>query len=291
MKPAAFRHFAPTRVEDAIALLAEHGADAKVLAGGQSLVPAMNFRLGRFPVLVDLNRVADLAYIHDDGERIRLGAMTRQRDIELSPVVRDKVPLLRQATLRVSHLPIRTRGTVGGSCAHADPASEYPAVMLALDARFTIRGPQGTRQVPAANFFRGYFETAVESGELLVEIDLPAASPGQRFAFDEVSRRKGDFAIVGIAVALTLAGGRMAGVRITGCGIGAGPMRLEAAERVLEGRSPAPALLREAAQAASGAVDPQDDLHASADYRRRLVITLVERVVAAAADGRTPSHA
>jgi carbon-monoxide dehydrogenase medium subunit len=283
VKPAAFSHFAPARVEEALALLARHGADAKVLAGGQSLVPAMNFRLGRFSVLVDLNRIVDLAYIRADAGRVRFGAMTRQRDIELSPIVREQVPLLLQATRRVSHLPIRSRGTVGGSCAHADPASEYPAVMLALGARFTIRGPGGMRAVAAADFFRGYFETAVEPGEILVEIDVPAALPGQRFAFDEVSRRKGDFAIVGIAAATTLHDGRMADVRITGCGIGAGPVRLDAAERVLEGQMPTPAGLREAAQAAAQSVDPQDDLHASADYRRRLVRTLVERVVSAAA--------
>jgi CO/xanthine dehydrogenase FAD-binding subunit len=283
VKPAAFTHFAPVRVDEALALLAQHGADAKVLAGGQSLVPAMNFRLGRFSVLVDLNRIADLAYIRTEAGRVHFGAMTRQRDIELSPIVREQVPLLLQATRRVSHLPIRSRGTVGGSCAHADPASEYPAVMLALGARFTIRSPAGTRQVAAADFFRGFFETAVEPGEILVEIDVPAALPGQRFAFDEVSRRKGDFAIVGIAAATTLRDGRIAEARLTGCGIGAGPVRLAAAERVLEGRVPTPALMREAAQCAAGSVEAQHDLHASADYRRRLVLTLVERVVAAAA--------
>jgi carbon-monoxide dehydrogenase medium subunit len=291
VKPAIFSHFAPTRVEDALALLAEHGLDAKVLAGGQSLVPAMNFRLGRFAVLVDLNKIAELAYIRDDGARVRFGAMTRQRDVELSPIVRDKVPLLLQATHRVSHLPIRTRGTVGGSCAHADPASEYPAVMLALDAVFTIRGSAGTRRVAAAEFFHGFFETAVEPGEILVEIDVPAALPGQRFAFDEVSRRKGDFAIVGIASALTVRDGRIVTARLTGCGIGAGPVRLADAERVLEGRVAEPALIREAAAAAARGVDPQDDLHATADYRRRLVMTLVERVVGrtALASGHQPA--
>jgi carbon-monoxide dehydrogenase medium subunit len=291
VKPAIFSHFAPTRVEDALALLAEHGLDAKVLAGGQSLVPAMNFRLGRFAVLVDLNKIAELAYIRDDGARVRFGAMTRQRDVELSPIVRDKVPLLLQATHRVSHLPIRTRGTVGGSCAHADPASEYPAVMLALDAVFTIRGSAGTRRVAAAEFFHGFFETAVEPGEILVEIDVPAALPGQRFAFDEVSRRKGDFAIVGIASALTVRDGRIVTARLTGCGIGAGPVRLADAERVLEGRVAEPALICEAAAAAARGVDPQDDLHATADYRRRLVMTLVERVVGrtALASGHQPA--
>jgi carbon-monoxide dehydrogenase medium subunit len=291
LKPAAFIHFAPKRVDDALALLAEHGPDAKLLAGGQSLVPAMNFRLGRFAVLVDLNGIPELAYIREDSGRVRFGAMTRQRDIELSPIVRDKVPLLLQATQRVSHLPIRTRGTIGGSCAHADPASEYPAVMLALDGQFSVRSSSGVKRVSAADFFQGLFTTAVEPGEILVEIDVPAALPGQHFAFDEVSRRKGDFALVGIAVAVTLQGGRISGARVTACGIGAGPVRLVDAERVLEGRLAEPTLLREAAHAAARSIDPPDDLHASADYRRRLVVTLVERVAGQATSAANRNQA
>jgi carbon-monoxide dehydrogenase medium subunit len=283
VKPAAFSHFAPTELADALELLARHADTAKVLAGGQSLVPALNFRLGHFPVLVDLNRIEALAYIRADGPVLRIGAMTRQRDIETSPLVRDHAPLLAEATLMVSHLPIRSRGTIGGSLAHADPSSEYPAVMLTLDAVMVIESQAGTRRVAAADFFHGFFETAIAPGEILVEVEIPIARSGQRFAFDEVSRRRGDFAIVGIAAALTLQQQRIVAARVTGCGVGAGPVRLAEAEARLAGRDATPALFREAGAVAAAAVDPQSDLHATAAYRRKLVATLVERVLTRAA--------
>jgi carbon-monoxide dehydrogenase medium subunit len=211
--------------------------------------------------------------------------MTRQRDIETSPLVLQHAPLLVQATLMVSHLPIRSRGTIGGSLAHADPASEYPAVMLTLDAVMVLQSRTGTRHVPAADFFLGYFETAIGRGEILIEIAIPIGRPGQRFAFDEVSRRRGDFAIVGIAVALTMEQSRIVAARLTGCGVGAGPQRLRQTEQLLEGGDAIASLIQAAAVAAGAEVEPQSDLHASADYRRKLVTTLVQRVVTRATLG------
>jgi carbon-monoxide dehydrogenase medium subunit len=288
VKPAAFSHFAPTRLADALALLASHADTAKILAGGQSLVPALNFRLGHFPVLIDLNRIEALAYIRVDGSVLRIGAMTRQRDIETSPLVAEHAPLLAEATLMVSHLPIRSRGTIGGSLAHADPSSEYPAVMLTLDAVMVMQSQAGVRRVAAADFFHGFFETAIGSAEILVEIEIPVARSGQRFAFDEVSRRRGDFAIVGIAAALTMQQQRIVAARLTGCGVGAGPVRLQQAEQLLEVRDATTSLIHEAAVTAAAEVEPQSDLHAGAEYRRKLVNTLVKRVVARAAfEGRS----
>lgn len=283
MKPAAFTHLAPTQVAEALDLLARYADTAKVLAGGQSLVPVLNYRLGHFPVLIDLNRIEALTFIRADGPLLRIGAMTRQRDIETSPLVRDLAPLLAEATLMVSHLPIRSRGTIGGSLAHADPSSEYPAVMVTLDAVMVVANQAGKRRVAAADFFHGFFETAIAPGEILVEIEIPVAHNEQRFAFDEVSRRRGDFAIVGIATAMTLQKHRIVIARLTGCGVGAGPVRLAEAEARLTGHDATPTLFREAAAVAAASVDPPSDLHATAAYRRKLVATLVERVLARAA--------
>ena len=283
MKPAAFNHYAPTLLSEALELLAAHGPDAKVLAGGQSLVPTLNFRLGRFGILVDLNRIKELAYTRHDGKVLRIGAMTRQREIETSPLVRERVPLLTAATKMVSHLPIRTRGTIGGSLSHADPAAEYPAVILTLDGVLILQSRAASRRVAARDFFLGLFTTAVRPDEILVEVQLPVAEHNQGFAFDEVSRRQGDFAIVGIAAAISVINGRIAGARLSACGVGAGPLRLNAAEDILNGQEPTPDVFRKAASVAAASVEPKSDLHADAEYRRRLVASLVQRVASHAA--------
>jgi aerobic carbon-monoxide dehydrogenase medium subunit len=283
LKPAAFCHRAPTLLSEALELLAHHGNAAKALAGGQSLVPALNFRLARFDVLVDLNRIAELAYMRCEGDVLRIGAMTRQREIELSPLIRQHAPLLSEATRLVSHLPIRTRGTIGGSLSHADPAAEYPAVVLALDGVLLLRNRMRARRVPAADFFHGLFSTALDPDELLVEIELPVAGKAEGFAFDEVSRRRGDFAIVGIAASVAVRGGKIVKAALAACGVGTVPLRLRTAEQVLLGAEPAGPLFRKAAAAAASSVEPQSDLHADADYRRRLVATLVESVATRAA--------
>ncbi|MGI9038766.1 MAG: FAD binding domain-containing protein, partial [Gemmatimonadota bacterium] len=194
MKPAPFEYVRPASVAEAIEAIASGGYAARALAGGQSLIPAMNFRLAQPSVLVDLGPLEDLRGIRLDGDRLRIGAMTRQRDVERSVVVRDHAPLLAEVMPWIAHPQIRNRGTIGGSLAHADPAAELPAVMLVLGATLTAQGPSGARRIPAAEFYTGLFETALEPDEILTEIDVPVRTSATRWAFEEVSRRHGDFA-------------------------------------------------------------------------------------------------
>ena len=289
MKPAPFEYHRPASAEEAVALLAEHGYEAKLLAGGQSLVPAMNFRLAQPAVLIDLNGIPDLDYLREDGEELRFGAMLRQAAAEHSDAVRARVPLLAEALPLVAHPQIRNRGTLGGSIAHADPASEIPAVMLALGARFTLRGPSGERVVAADDFFTGLFGTALEADELLVEVEVPPLAAGTRCAFTELSRRHGDFALAGVAAAITLdEGGRVAAARIALLGVGDGPVLSPGAADALVGQLPSDEARRAAAAAAAGEVDPPSDIHASAAYRKHLVEVLVRRTLERAAQ-QTPS--
>ena len=257
MKPAPFEYHRPSSVEEALALLAEHGYDAKLLAGGQSLVPAMNFRLSTPAVLIDLNRIAGLDGIAEADGGVRVGAMVRQRAAERSPVIAARAPLITETLPYVAHAQIRNRGTIGGSIAHADPAGEMPAVMMALGARFHLRGPGGARVVEPPDFFTGLFGTALEPDEMLVEIEIPAAAPGTGWAFDEVSRRHGDYALAGVAAVVEVeADGRCRSARISLLSVGDGP-----------------------ALAARRDIDPPGDIHASPDYRRQLVDELVRRVL------------
>jgi aerobic carbon-monoxide dehydrogenase medium subunit len=280
MKPARFAYHAPASVEEAISLLAGYGGEAKLLAGGQSLVPLLNFRLSRPPALVDLNRVAGLAYIHEAAGHVRLGAMTRQRAIEFSPVVRRRLPLLAEATTLVGHLPIRTRGTIGGSLAHADPSAEYPTVLTALGGQVIVRGPRGERTLEAGELFRDYLTTTLAADEMLVEIRLPAMPDGAGFAFEEFSRRHGDFAIVGIAAFVVgHGGGRCASARLVTAGAGPVPARLRAAEEILEREGLSDVAVEAAAHRAAELVDPPSDIHASADYRRNLTRVLTARAL------------
>ena len=255
-------------------MLAHHGESAKVLAGGQSLVPVLNSRLGRYEQIIDLNRIAELSYIRADGDCLHLGSMTRQRAIEASPLVAQYAPLLSEVTKHVGHLPIRTRGTIGGSIAHADPAAEDPAAMLALEAEFELLSAQGRRTVKATDFFEGPLQTALSSQELLVDIRIPRCPAETTFAFEEFSRRPGDFAIVGIAALLIWDADRIADARLAVCGLSRGAIRLEAGERELKNERPMGPLIAEAAHAAAMSIEPQSDLHASADYRRHLVEAL-----------------
>lgn len=281
MKPPPFEYHAPTTLDEALALLAEHGDEAKALAGGQSLIPVLNFRLARPTVLVDLNRVEGLAGIDVSGGAVRLGAMTRQRAAERSSEVATRVPLLVEALGHVAHPQIRTRGTIGGSVAHADPAAELPAVMLALDARFRLRRASGERTLAAGEFFTGLFSTALHVDELLVDIEIPAGDPRSAWAFREVARRHGDFALVAVAVFVTLdAGGTIHEARLAYVNAGPGPFRSARAETMLIGEKPAAALAREAAAAAVEDARPAADVHASSDYRRQLMRVLTERALA-----------
>lgn len=280
MKPAPFDYHRPATVDEVTELLARHGPDAKLLAGGQSLVPAMNFRLAQPAVLIDLGRVAGLAELAEEDGALRMGAMTRQRACERSAAVARGAPLLVETLPFIAHPQIRNRGTVGGSIAHADPAAEIPAVMLALDARFRLRGPGGARAVRAEEFFTGLFGTALEPDELLTDVELPAPAPGSGWAFGEVSRRHGDYALAGVAAVVAVDGeGRCSGARVALLSVGDGPVLAAGAAAALLGREPTDDALRAAADAVEREIDPPADIHASAAYRRRLAGVLVRRVL------------
>jgi CO/xanthine dehydrogenase FAD-binding subunit len=279
VKPPPFDYYAPVTVEEALELLVRYGGEAKVLAGGQSLMPLLNFRLTRPAALVDLNRIPDLAYIREHDGWLYLGAMTRQRTIELSPLVRQRVPLLAEATRWVGHLPIRTRGTIGGSLAHADPAAEYPAVLTALEGEVVVRGPRGQRLLGAGALFQSYLTTSLAPDEILTEVRLPATPPGTGVAFEEFARRHGDFAIVGVAALVTVDGEECRQARLAAAGAGPTPVRLRAAEEILERRGLGDEAIAAAAARASELVQPDSDLHASADYRRHLTRVLATRAL------------
>lgn len=279
MKPPRFEYHAPATVEQAVATLARYGGEAKVLAGGQSLMPLLNFRLTRPAALVDLNRIPALAYIEETDGQVRLGAMTRQRALEFSPVVRRRLPLLAEATRWVGHLPIRTRGTIGGSLAHADPAAEYPAVLTALEGQVVVRGPGGERVLTPDALFQTYLTTSLTPEEILTEVRLPAMPAGAGWAFEEFSRRHGDFAIVGIAALVVMDGRRCVRARLATAGAGPVPIRLRPAEHVLESAGLGDEAIAAAAAKASELVEPDSDIHASADYRRHLTGVLTARAV------------
>jgi CO/xanthine dehydrogenase FAD-binding subunit len=279
MKPPRFEYHAPESIEQAVELLTRYGGDAKVLAGGQSLMPMLNFRLARPAALVDINRIRTLAYVHEDDGTVALGAMTRQRTIEFSPVVAARLPLLLEATRWVGHLPIRSRGTIGGSIAHADPSAEYPAVLTALDGEVVAQGPRGRRTLAPPALFETYLTTRLAPDELLVEVRLPASPVGAGHAFEEFARRHGDFAIVGIAALVVRDGARCAIARLACAGAGPVPVRLRAAEEILERGGLGEAAIDAAAARAAELVEPDSDIHASADYRRHLTRVLTARAL------------
>jgi carbon-monoxide dehydrogenase medium subunit len=282
MKPAPFKYYAPATVDEALAHLAEHGWDAKVLAGGQSLIPMMNFRLAQPAVLVDLNNVAELFYIRPSRDGgLLVGAMTRQRQVEHDPLVAQRAPMIHAALPKVAYPQIRNRGTFGGSIAHADPSAELVAASVALSGKFRLRSRRGERWVPAEEFFVGLFTTVLEPDELLVEIALPLLPPRSGWSFLEVARRHHDFALVGaVAVARLDGGGRCEGARLVFFSVGDGPVEARQAARVLQGREPTAEAIGEAAETAGEAdVDPSSDINASAAYRRHLVKVLGRRAL------------
>jgi carbon-monoxide dehydrogenase medium subunit len=271
MKPPRFEYLAPRSRDEALALLAEHGDRARILAGGQSLIPLLNFRLTQPEILIDINRIADLAYVRSDDGGLVIGALTRQHAVERSDVVRTRVPIVAEACRLIGHLPIRHRGTLGGNLAHADPASELPAVMLALEAQFFVISRKETRVVPAGEFFVGPLSTALRPGELLAEVRLPAPPARSGSAFVEMARRAGDYALVGVAALLTLDdAGRCQRARVALCGVGPTPVRAREAEQALMGQAPRGSALDEAAARAAAATRPNSDLHGSAEFRRKL---------------------
>jgi len=286
VKPASFTYHRPRTLVEALTLLAGH-EDAKPLAGGQSLIPAMNFRLAAPAALVDLNDIAELGGIAPlPNGGLRLGAMTRHSAIERSPVVAAHAPLLTETMPFVAHPQIRNRGTIGGSLAHADPAAELPAVVLALGATLLLRSASGERAVPAEQFFLGLFSTALEPGELLSGIELPAALPRTGWAFEEMARRHGDYALVGVAVLLSLdAADRIARIRIALLSVGEGPVLPQRAMASLAGQAATEDAFRAAAElAASAEIEPPSDIHASPAYRRQLARVLTRRALVRAAN-------
>jgi CO/xanthine dehydrogenase FAD-binding subunit len=289
MKPARFAYYDPTSVQEVIDLLSQHGDAAKALAGGQSLVPLMNMRLARPEHVIDLNGVAELFYLEEEAGWLRLGAMTRQRQLEKSDLVAERWPLLTRATRFIGHSQIRNRGTVGGSLAHADPSAELPAVMTALDAQFVVRGTNGERTVGPDEFFVTYLTTCLEPDEILVETRVPALPSGSRPAFQEVSRRHGDFALAGAAGIIALDdAGVCQDVRIALFGVAPGPYRAREAEDLLKGEKPTETLLREVSLKAAEQLEPDSDIHASAEYRKEVGAVMVRRALMEAC-GITPT--
>lgn len=287
MKPANFDYHAPQTLTEAVELMArldEEGVDAKIIAGGQSLMPMLAMRVARPEVLVDLGRIKSLDYVRDEGGAIAIGAMTSKRAAEESVLIEQRQPLFHAATKLVGHRQIRNRGSVGGSFAHADPASEYPAVALVLDMEFKAVGPEGERTIPAADFFVTYMTTSLECTEVLTEVRLPALPVGMGWSIQEFARRNGDLALAGVAVTLKVTGGVCAEARLAAFGVNATAVRLTAAEDFLVGkRSERSVFQQAAALAAEGIDEPMSCVHASADYRRHLVRVLAERCLNEAA--------
>jgi carbon-monoxide dehydrogenase medium subunit len=284
MKPPSFDYVAPLALDEAIASLGRYGDSAKVLAGGQSLVPMLNLRLAGPGALVDINGLQELSGLTAWDTGLAIGALVRQSTLEHSALAKQRLPLLTEASAYVGHPAIRHRGTVGGSLAHADPAAELPAAMLALEATLVARGPRGLRSVPVAEFFSGYLSTVLGPDELLTEIRVPGVPPGTGSAFLEVSRRSGDFAMCGAAAVVTLnASGRCDRVRVALCGVGNGPVRARSVEDALIGEVPGGPLLDEAAQRVLSEIDPPSDIHGSAAYRRKLAVVMTRRAIALAA--------
>jgi carbon-monoxide dehydrogenase medium subunit len=290
MKPPPFKYYAPTTLDEALALMAEHDDEAKALAGGQSLIPTMNFRLAQPGVLVDLNNIPELSFIRPTNGGITIGAMTRQRQVERSAMVAEHAPLVTETMPYIAHPQIRNRGTFGGSIAHADPAAELPALAVALDAQLRVRSHTGERWLPANEFFVDLFTTALATDELLVEVSLPPMPPRTGYAFAEVSRRRGDYALVGAAATVTLDNNnRCERIRLVYFSVGNGPVEAYQAAGLLQGQKLSAEAIRAAAEiAATQDIDPPGDIHASAAFRRHLAKVLAQRVLTKAA-GRVQS--
>jgi carbon-monoxide dehydrogenase medium subunit len=279
VKPAKFEYHAPATLDAAIGLLARYQGEARLLAGGQSLLPMMNFRLVSPAAIIDLNRISDLAYIRAENGTVRIGAMTRHRTVEFSPIVAEHLPLLAEAIKLVAHLPIRSRGTIGGSIAHADPAAELPMVLQALEGEVVARGPAGERLIKAIDLFEGLMTTSLANDEMIVEVRLAAIPTRAGCAVEEFARRRGDFAIAAVAAVVERAGERCVKARLATAGIGPTSVRLTAAEAILERGGLGDTIIEDAAAKAAEMVSPLSDQQASAEYRRHLTRVLTERVL------------
>ena len=283
MKPAAFRYFAPRALDEALGLLAEHGEDGKVLAGGQSLVPAMNFRLARPASLIDINRIAGLDYVREEDGALRIGALARHARFERPAAAGALGGFLATVARHIAHLPIRTRGTFAGSLAHADPAAEWCLVATLLDAELVLASRRGTRILKPDGYFLGALATALEPDELLIEIRLPLLDAGWLAGFAEFSRRAGDYALAMCAAMLRREEGRIVEARLAIGAAAERPSRIAAAERLLLGSDGGAEIGRQAGEIAAAAIEPLEDVQASAPYRRHLVRAMVARAVTQAA--------
>jgi carbon-monoxide dehydrogenase medium subunit len=282
MKPAIFAYYDPTSVDEALNLMSRYADQARPLAGGQSLVPLMNFRLIRPAHVIDLNRIGELNYLKTENGELRIGAITRQRQLERSPEVAQGWPLLREAAGFIGHIQIRNRGTVGGSLAHAFPSAELPVAMVTLDASMLLRSKSNERRVGAEEFFVSYMTTALAATELLIEITVPSLPLHTGWSYQEVSRRHGDFALAGAAAVISLdASDHIRHARLTLTGTA--PLRVQQVEELLLGQEPVAALFKEAARRATEDLEQQSDIHASAEYRRATCEALARRALAQAA--------
>ena len=280
MKPVSFDYFAPTTVNEAVALLEEHGDDAKILAGGQSLVPMMNFRLVRPTCLVDINHIRDLAYIHEKDDRLHIGAITRHRDLETSTLVQQSNGLLFEGVQLIGHTAIRTRGTVGGSIIHADPTAELPAILAALDGEVRLIGPNGQRTISWRDLFVTFFTTVIEPVEICDEIIIPRLPSSAGWAFEEFTRRHGDFAVAGVAAVIVADNNDCCtDARLAITGTAPTPIRATQAESFLVGKSRTQTTLDEAGRLVSTEVEPESDVHATANYRQHLAGALTTRAL------------
>jgi carbon-monoxide dehydrogenase medium subunit len=279
MIPGEFNYFSPTTLQEAIALLGEYGDDAKVLAGGQSLIPAMRFRLAIPEVLVDINNLEGLHYLRESNGHLAIGAMTREVDLEESAVVQQNYPLLADATRVIADPLVRNRATVGGNIAHADPANDHPAVMLAYDAQVAAQGPNGSRLIAIDDFFVDLFENSLAKDEILTEIRVPRPQPNSGGAYVKMERKVGDYAISAVAVQLTMAGDTCTAARIGLTNVSPVPMRARNAEQALIGQDITDEILEAAGQAAAAECDPSADLRGGVDYKRDLTRVLTKRAI------------
>lgn len=279
MKPAAFSYHRPTSPAEALELLARHGADAKIIAGGQSLVPMMNMRLASPAHLIDINDLSELARVRLHGDRVEVGALARHRAVAESPLVREHCPLLMQAARTIGHYAVRERGTVGGSLVHADPAAQHALVAVTLGAKLTLGCRSGQRVVEAGDFLQSAMTTALAPDEMVLSVSYPCAVPGEHSAFRMFNQRHGDFALVAVAATLTLVEGRVAALRLGVGGVAPVPQRLDGLER-FSGREPDADWIAEVARVAHEAVSPEEHPRVPALYRRELTETLVARALA-----------
>jgi aerobic carbon-monoxide dehydrogenase medium subunit len=284
MKPAKFDYYDPNNLEEALSLLDAHQGDAKVLAGGQSLMPLLNMRLARPNIVVDINRIRELNYIRASDGGIAIGAIARQRALQTDTLIAERAPILRESAYYIAHPQIRSRGTICGSIAHADPAAELPALALALDAEMTLTSAKTARTVGAESFFQSFFTTALEANEILTEVRFPAAPKDSAWSVLEISRRHGDFAIAGIVAGLALEPDCqvIARARLVYFGVGPMPIRVKAAEDALIGQAATEPAFEAAAQSAKQGIDPSNDIHATEEYRRAVAATLTKRALRAA---------